>query len=183
MITTNDDRLADCIRLLRSHGGVRVGNWFEYEAAGYNYRLSDVQGAIGIAQMEKLPRLIERKRTLAHQLKERLAHVHGIQLPLEPDWGGHIYQSFVILVEEGLDRNQVIEYLRARDIETTIGTYALHDQPFFQREYGYVLGQLPNSHAAFTRTITLPLYPQMSEADLDTVATQLQAAITAQAGW
>jgi perosamine synthetase len=183
MITTNDDRLADCIRLLRSHGGVRVGNWFEYEAAGFNYRLSDVQGAIGIAQMEKLPMLIERKRTLAHQLKERLAHVPGIQLPLEPNWGGHIYQSFVILVEAGLGRNRVIEYLRERDIETTLGTYALHDQPVFQRAYGYVSGQLPNSHAAFTRTITLPLYPQMNEADLDTVATQLQAAITAQAGW
>jgi perosamine synthetase len=180
MITTNDDHLANCIRLLRSHGGVRIGNWFEYEAAGFNYRLSDVQGAIGVAQMEKLPMLIERKRMLAHQLKELLAHVEGIQLPLEPAWGGHIYQSFVILVDEGLDRNQIIEYLRGRDIETTLGTYALHDQPFFQREYGYVSGQLPSSHAAFTRTITLPLYPQMSEADLDTVATHLQAAIAAQ---
>jgi dTDP-4-amino-4,6-dideoxygalactose transaminase len=182
MITTNDDRLADSIRLLRSHGGVRIGNWFEFEAAGFNYRLSDVQGAIGIAQMEKLPRLIESKRMLAWQLKERLVYVKGIQLPVEPVWGGHIYQSFVILVDDGLNRNQIIEYLRERDIETTLGTYALHNQPFFQRKYDYVSEQLPNSHAAFTRTITLPLYPQMTEVDLDTVATQLQAAIVAQTG-
>lgn len=180
MITTNDEYLADHIRLLRSHGGVRIGNWFEYEAAGFNYRLSDVQGAIGIAQMEKLPNLIERKRLLAHQLRERLTRVEGLQLPYEPPWGGHIYQSFVVLVDENLNRNQIIEFLRDRDIETTLGTYALHVQPFFQREYGYVSGQLPNSYTAFTQTITLPLYPQMTEADLDTVTTQLQAAIAAQ---
>ncbi len=177
MIITNDDNLADRIRLLRSHGGVRVGNWYRYEAAGYNYRLSDVHGALGVAQMEKLPTLIERKRALACQLKERLADVSGIRLPLDPPWGGHIYQSFVILVDEGLDRDRIIKDLRARDIETTLGTYAVHDQPFYQREYGYVSGQLPNSHAAFTHTITLPLYPQMREADLDVIATELQAVI------
>ena len=180
MIITNDDRSADRIRLLRSHGGVRVGNWYQYEAAGCNYRLSDVHGAIGVAQMKKLSTLIERKRMLARQLKERLAGVSGIRLPVDPPWGGHIYQSFVILVDEGLDRNRIIKDLRARDIETTLGTYAVHDQPFYQREYGYVSGQLPNSHAAFTRTITLPLYPQMSENELDMIASQLQAVIGSQ---
>lgn len=180
MIVTNDDDLAERIQLLRSHGGVRVGNWYQYEAAGYNYRLSDVHGAIGVAQMEKLSALIERKRILAQQLKEHLADVKGIQAPIDPRWGGHIYQSFVVLVSEGLDRDQIIKDLRTRDIETTLGTYALHDQPFYQREYGYAEGQLPNSHAAFTRTITLPLYPQMKEADLDTIATELRAVIALQ---
>ena len=180
MIITNDDRLADRIRLLRSHGGVRVGNWYQYEAAGYNYRLSDVHGAIGVAQMKKLPTLIERKRTLAHQLKERLADVSGIRLPVDPPWGGHIYQSFVVLVDERFDRDQIIKDLRTRDIETTLGTYALHDQPFYQREYGYVSGQLPNSHAAFTRTITLPLYPQMNEADLDVIVDGLREVVAVQ---
>lgn len=180
MITTDDDDLADRIRLLRNHGGVRADNCYQYEAAGYNYRLSDVHGAIGVAQMGKLLTLIERKRTLAHQLTERLMDVSGIRTPADPPWGGHIYQSFVVLVDKRLDRDQVIEDLRARDIETTLGTYAVHAQPFYQREYGYVSGQLANSHAAFTRTITLPLYPQMSEADLDTIATQLKTVIVSQ---
>ena len=180
MIITNDDHLAERVRLLRSHGGVRVGNWYQYEAAGYNYRLSDVLGAIGVAQMRKLSQLINRKQALARQLRERLAGVGGIRPPLDPPWGGHIYQSFVILVDGALDRDQIIQDLRARDIETTLGTYALHDQPFFQREFGYVSGQLPNSHAAFTRTITLPLYPQMDEQDVDSIATELQAVIALQ---
>ncbi len=108
MITTNDPRLAERIQLLRSHGGVRTGFWFEYEAAGYNYRLSDVQGAMGIAQMAKLPILVERKRLLAGQLRARLADIAGIQSPVEPVWGGHIYQSFVILVDDDLDRDRMI---------------------------------------------------------------------------
>jgi perosamine synthetase len=182
MITTNDPRLAERIQLLRSHGGVRTGFWFEYEAAGYNYRLSDVQGAMGVAQMAKLPILLERKRLLTAQLRARLADIPGIQSPVEPAWGGHIYQSFVILVDESLDRDRMIRDLRALEIETTLGTYALHDQPFFQREYGYITGQLPVSHAAFRRSITLPLYPQMSQTDLDLIADGLRRAVAAQRG-
>ena len=175
MIITNDDRLADRIQLLRSHGGVRVDNRYEYEAAGYNYRLSDVQGAIGVVQMKKLSTLIERKRVLARQLKERLVDVNGIRLPVDPPWGGHIYQSFVILVDEGLDRDQIIKDLRAHDIETTLGTYAVHDQPFYQRQFGYTAGQLPCSYTAFTQSITLPLYSQMQESDLYVIADNLRA--------
>ncbi len=180
MITTNDPVLAERIALLRNHGGVRAGNWYVYEAAGYNYRLSDIQGAMGIAQMEKLPLLIERKRALASQLCDRLADVPGIRLPREPKWGGHIYQSFVILVADGIDRDRVIEHLRTHGVEATLGTYAVHDQPFYQQTYGYVTGQLPNSHTAFTRSITLPLYPQMSDAELKTVAMATRAAVQAQ---
>ncbi len=173
MITTNDAELADRIRLLRSHGGVRAGNWFQYEEAGFNYRLSDVLSAMGVAQMDKLPHLIERKRELAAALSDRLAQIPGIRVPVEPKWGGHIYQSYVILVDEGLNRDRIVEGMKDRGIETTLGTYALHDQPIFQREFGYRTGQLPNSHAAFTRTVTLPLYPQMNHSDLDAIADSL----------
>ena len=76
----------------------------------------------------------------------------------------------------------MIPDLRALDMETTLGTYALHDQPFFQREYGYIAGRLPVSHATFKRTITLPLYPQMSEADLDLIADGLRRVVAAQRG-
>lgn len=175
MITTNDDKLAERIKLLRSHGGVRTGSWYRFEEAGFNYRLSDILSAIGVAQMEKLAKLIEHKQRLAASLSKRLAQIPGIRVPVEPKWGGHIYQSYVILLDEGLNRDTIVEKMRVHGIETTLGTYALHDQPFFQRTFGYKSGQLPNSHAAFTRTITLPLYPQMDESDLDQVADTLNA--------
>ena len=180
MITTNDAGLADRIKLLRSHGGVRVGSWFQYEEAGFNYRLSDVLGAIGVAQMEKLPWLVESKRQIAGQLSERLSKIPGIRIPIEPKWGGHIYQSYVILVDEGISRDKVVEDMKVRGVETTLGTYALHDQPFFQKRFGYMPGDIVNSHAAFFRTLTLPLYPQLKESDLDLIADTLDAVIKSQ---
>jgi perosamine synthetase len=177
MIFTDDDHLAERISLLRSHGGVRTGYWLEYQDAGYNYRLSDIQGAMGVAQMEKVPYILRRKRELAAQLTQRLQSIQGIRPPLEPAWGGHVYQSYVILVDEALDRNQIIERLRAKDIECTLGTYACHDQPFYQQAYGYHSGQLPSSHAAFKRSITLPLYPQMSLEDVERIYQALESAV------
>jgi len=174
MITTNDAELAGRIQLLRSHGGVKIGQWYQYEAAGFNYRLSDIQGAVGVAQMAKLDYFVERRRLLAGQLKERLEGVPGIRLPQEPPWGGHIYQSFVVLVDEGRDRDRIVADMNARGIETTLGTYALHDQPFFQRGFSYRSGQLPHSHAAYLRSVTLPLYPQMTLSDLDLIAQALE---------
>jgi dTDP-4-amino-4,6-dideoxygalactose transaminase len=168
--------------MLRSHGGVRTGAWFQYEEAGFNYRLSDVLSAIGVAQMEKLPWLVERRRELAMSLSERISQILSVRIPFEPKWGGHIYQSYVILVDENINRDKVVEDMKAKGIETTLGTYALHDQPFFQRQFGYKTGQIVNSHAAFTRTITLPLYPQINEIDLDVIADTLKVVIKEQTG-
>jgi dTDP-4-amino-4,6-dideoxygalactose transaminase len=180
MITTNDPDLAEKINLLRSHGGVRAGHWFQYVEAGYNYRLSDILAAVGVAQMEKLSWLIERKRDLARSLSRKLETILGVRIPVEPEWGGHIYQSYVILLDEELNRDRIVEAMNRRGIEATLGTYALHDQPFFQKTFGYKAGQLPNSHAAFSRTITLPLYAQMTDADLDQIAATLRLIVRAE---
>jgi dTDP-4-amino-4,6-dideoxygalactose transaminase len=177
MIITDNEHLAERIRLLRSHGGVKNGYWYRYEAAGYNYRLSDLQGAIGIAQMEKLQMIIDRRKKLARQLKDLLKDIEKIGIPTDPPWGGHIYQSFVIILNEELDRDLIIHNLRTKGIEATIGTYAVHDQPFYQRKYGYISGQLPNSHFAFHNTITIPLYPQMNDAEVNLLANELRALI------
>ncbi len=176
-IVTEDPGLADRIQLLRNHGGVRTGYWYRYEAAGFNYRLSDVLAALGVAQMRKLEGLNALKRALATRLRERLADIPGVLPPMDPPWGGHIYQSFVILLDEGLDRDQIVEELRKRDIEATLGTYAVHAQPFFQREFGYKPGDLPGSAAAFSRSLALPFYAQLTEDDLDLIALSVRAAV------
>ncbi|MCK4394329.1 DegT/DnrJ/EryC1/StrS family aminotransferase [Candidatus Bipolaricaulota bacterium] len=177
MIVTNNDQLAEKIALLRSHGGIRRSGRYIFEEAGFNYRLSDVQGAIGVAQMRKLDALIARKRELAAQLTEKLAAVDGVKVPREPIWGGHIYQSYVVLLEDEINRDGVIAAMREHGIETTLGTYALHVQPFFMRGYGYGEGDLPNSYRAYRQTLTLPLYPPMGEAELDRVALALNRAV------
>lgn len=173
MVTTNDPDLADRLRLLRSHGGIRRGNRFTFEAAGYNYRLSDIQAAIGIAQLDKLDWILRRRREIAARYRELLADVPGITPPIDPAWGGHVYQSFVVLLEESIDRDAVIAALADERIETTLGTYALHCQPYFQRTYGYRSGDLPVSRAAFERSLTLPLFVTLDEATQERVVATL----------
>ena len=182
LIATNDGALADRIRLLRNHGGIRKDGRFTFEAAGYNYRMSDIQAAVGVAQMRKLDSLIAHKRELAALMTANLNDMKGATAGSEPGWGGHIYQSYVVLLDEGIDRDRVIHDMRDEGIETTLGTYALHAQSAYADASGYAPGDLPNSYAAFRRSLTLPLYPPMDESDLDRVAQGLRNAIRDQVG-
>jgi dTDP-4-amino-4,6-dideoxygalactose transaminase len=177
MIVTDDEALAKRIGLLRSHGGQRGEYYYEFEAAGFNYRLSDLQAAVGVAQMGKFQWVLERKRTLAAQLTRLLASVKGVTPPSEPENCLHTYQSYVVMLDAGLNRDRVIAAMRRRDTETTLGTYALHAQPFFRRTYGYSPGDLSGSYKAFRQSLTLPLYPQMASTDPEQVVEALAAAI------
>ncbi|MGQ9574332.1 MAG: DegT/DnrJ/EryC1/StrS family aminotransferase [Thermoguttaceae bacterium] len=180
MITTSDDRLAGRLRMLRSHGGVKRHHAFAFEAAGFNYRLSDVQAALGVAQMRKLDRLIAAKRQLAAAMARRLEALGGVRAPGEPPWGGHVFQSYVVLLDEALDRDAVVQAMREQGIETTLGTYALHAQPFFARQHGYRPGDVPDSYRAYRHSLTLPLYAPMEEGDVDRVVAALRAAMDRQ---
>jgi dTDP-4-amino-4,6-dideoxygalactose transaminase len=179
MITTDDDALADRLRQLRSHGGIRAAGRFSFEAAGFNYRMSDILAAVGLAQLRRLDQILAARRAGACWLTARLNGVPGIRPPAAPPWGGHIYQSYVVLLEEGIDRDRVIEFMADHGIETTIGTYALHAEPFFQRTFGYRPGDLPKSYQAYLQTLTLPLYPQLGARDLERVAATLERAVAA----
>ena len=177
MIVTNDPVLAQRIQILRSHGGVRGELYYQFEEAGFNYRMSDVQAAMGIAQLRKFEWIMKRKRELAAQFSTMLSGVKGIAVPTEPLGTFHTYQSYVVLLDEGFDRDLVIKAIREREIETTLGTYALHEQPFFQKKYGYRSGDLPNSSRIFRNSLTLPLYPQMTLADLESIVVALQESL------
>jgi dTDP-4-amino-4,6-dideoxygalactose transaminase len=177
MITTEDDELADRIRLLRSHGGSRKNGRFTFLEAGFNYRLSDILAAVGVAQVRKLPSIIASKRGLADRYRALLKDVDGVAVPLEPSWGGHVYQSFVVLLDDRILRDGVIEHMRSAGIETTLGTYAMHAQPYFQREFGLGPGDLPNSYRAFRQSLTLPLYPGLGDDDVVRVVDRLRLAI------
>jgi perosamine synthetase len=179
MITTSDRPLADRIRLLRSHGGVREEGRFTFEAAGFNYRLSDILAAVGVAQMRKLDEFLAARRRIAAAYDEALADFERLRRPVTPEWATHTDQSYVVLVDESVDRDGVIAALKRDGIETTLGTYALHAQPFFARTYGLRPGELPNSHRAFTRSLALPLHGGMSDGDIARVVDRLRSALDA----
>ena len=141
--------------------------------AGYNYRLSDVLGAIGVAQMARLDGILERRRELGIHYAQELRGVAGVTAPVVPAETRHAFQSYVVLLDEGIDRNAVIDRMRERDIETTLGTYSMHLQPYFSERFGISDEQLPMATRAHHSALTLPLYPQLTEDDVRAVCNTL----------
>lgn len=173
MITTSDQALADRMRLLSTHGGRRGELFIEFDEAGFNYRLSDINAAVGVAQMKKLATILEQRRALAAVYTAALTDVAGVRPPVTAPECEHTFQSYVVILDEGIDRDDVIRRLRSADVETTLGTYALHSEPYFTRTLEIDDGALPNASAAYARSLTLPLYPGMTEADVSSVVQTL----------
>jgi len=103
--------------------------------------------------------------------------VDGLQLPVEPPEHFHTYQSYVTVLDERFDRDAVIAAMRAKNVETTIGTYAMHSQPSYSNRYGYKAGDCPVSDRLYRQTLTLPLYAQMTSSDVETVAESLKSVL------
>lgn len=176
MVTTDDDDLAARIQLLRSHGGTRGARYMSFESPGFNYRLSDINAAIGLAQMDRLEGIISNRRSLAEVYRTGLTGLTHVTPPAAPDGYRHTYQSYVCRLDPEIDRDGVIDRLAADGIESTLGTYALHCQPAFQELLGVTPGELPESEAAFNHTLTLPLHPSMSQEDVSEVIASLARA-------
>lgn len=175
MVTTSDANLAERMRLLRSHGGVRTPVGLQFEEHGFNYRLSELQAALGRAQMLRLEEMLAGRRTAAQAYECALAPLEDLDLPVSQG-PGSTFQSFVVMLRDGIDRDQVTVAMRDAGIETTLGTYAMHAHPAFA-SYGYQPGDLPHSHRAQRQSLTLPLWPAMSNDVIERVATELSTAL------
>jgi dTDP-4-amino-4,6-dideoxygalactose transaminase len=177
MITTDDDDLAKRIAVLRAHGAVRGELYMEFVEAGFNYRLSDVHAAIGLAQMTRIDDIVSGRRRAASELTSRVSGIEGVQVPTEPAGTAHTFQSYVVLLDDRIDRDEVIRRMRTRDIETTLGTYGMHLQPYFRERFGIPDEALPHTTRAHHQALTLPLYPQLTEDDMDAIADALRLSI------
>jgi len=177
MIATSDEALAERIALLRSHGGVRHGGRFTFEDAGFNYRMSDILAAVGVAQMRKLDAMLRVRRAIAALYARALEGISGVRTPTCPEGSTHTYQSYVVMLDRAINRDAVIAQLASAGIETTLGTYALHAQPFFARAYRLSPGDVPNSYRAFESSLALPLHTGITSVQVDEVVEALKAAV------
>jgi len=168
LITTNDDDLAEKIAILRNHGSIRAEVGMEFIEHGFNYRMSEIQACLGLAQLDHFDEMIEERRALATFYIDKFSEVPGIHVPLAAPARACSFQSFVLLLDEGIDRNAVIRSLREDGIESTIGTYAMHSHKAFAR-YGYNPGELPHSFFAQQQSLTLPLYSRLETTDIDRI--------------
>ncbi len=176
MITTDDENLAEKISILRNHGGTTSEKGTSFKTNGYNYRLSEISAVLGIAQMNRLNDILSDRRSTAIKYLERLAELDNVLVPLSAPSDQCTFQSFVILLGKGSDRNTVIRKMRDQDIETTLGTYALHAHPAFFR-FGYQPGDLQNSWKNQEYSLTLPLLPKMDDEMIDRITLTLKNVI------
>jgi perosamine synthetase len=179
MVMTADESIAERIAILRSHGAVRGENYMSFVDVGFNYRLSDVLGAIGVVQMGRLSDILSGRRAGAETYAEVLADIAGVTVPTVPPGRTHTYQSYVVLLDDDVDRDGVIRAMRERGIETTLGTYGMHLQPVFRERFGISDTALPNATRAHHSALTLPLYGQLHRDDLQRVADALRESVAA----
>lgn len=184
MLTTPEASADRLFRLLRQHGmsisdTARHGSATvlieSYPIVGYNYRMTDLQAAIGCEQLRRLPEIVARRRRLAAGYHERLAFLPGIQPPREPGWARSNWQSYCIRLPEGADQRQVMQGMLDRGVATRRGIMCIHREPAYQ-----ALGQLhslTHSEQAQDGCILLPLYPAMTDEEQDQVIDALQASL------
>ncbi len=180
MLVTDSDKLAERIKLLRTHGGRRedddsVGLCFH--EFGYNYRMSEIQAAMGLVQMKRLDATIDARRSVATLYTEILSGVRRIHCPEAVNEVTATFQSYVVLLDGSVDRDNVVRQMGKKGIETTLGTYAMHSQPAYSR-LGYTPGDLPNASHAQNQSIALPLFTGMNENDVELVVATFKNAIS-----
>lgn len=202
MLVTNNEALADIATSLRDHGAsksdykrhVEKGGSLlpEFNIRGYNYRLTDIQGALGVAQMKKAADVIEKRGLVARKYDEALKDNISLLKPFVPDGYRHGYQSYVCLFTGGVDistldieaidrlnvrRNHIMAELEEKGIATRQGTHAVHTLGYYREKYGIRNGDFLKSYMADRLSITLPLYASMTEAEFGYVMEHLAVAL------
>lgn len=178
MLTTNDPKLAEEFESLRSHGATisdlirhRQGGFIlpPFERLGYNYRMTDIQAAIGIEQMKKLDLILKERINKANYYNRALADLDKLMLPITPKDYQHSYQSYVILLKrnKNLSRDRLANHLLENGIATRQGTHAVHALGYYKKKYKFKRDQFPNSLMADQFTLTLPLYTSLKKEEQD----------------
>ncbi|RLF03237.1 MAG: aminotransferase DegT [Thermoprotei archaeon] len=173
VITTDDQTLADWM-LSYKHFGMGVNDsrlTTQFDRIGTNYKLSNIQAALGVVQMQQIDYLLNRRRELAQNYTRLLKDNKNIKIPATTPRGRHSYQSFCIFIE---NRDTVIENMREYNIETQIGTYALHKhKAYFPGPLCRHAGEFSGSLYAFDHCLTLPMYHDMTMDEQEFVITKL----------
>ncbi|MEK7448149.1 MAG: DegT/DnrJ/EryC1/StrS family aminotransferase [Planctomycetota bacterium] len=173
MIVTNDLKIKNICRALRDHGAElsdltrhKKGAFAlpEYKTLGYNYRMTDIQAAIGIEQMKRLDAILKKRIQLAERYNQSLSGLKNIILPIPPGGYRHTYQSYVLLIKDNSPcrRDEIARRLAADGIATRQGTHAVVTLDYYRKKYGLNPADYPNACRADKQTLTLPLYQTMT---------------------
>jgi len=182
-ITTNDPVLRDSLLRFRSHGITRDpaqlemcdGPWFyEQQDLGFNYRITDVQCALGLSQLQRLPAIVERRRQVAAQYDELFSGNPNVRPISTPPWSRSSYHLYVVNVPASI-RRPAFESLRASGIGVNVHYIPVHLQPYHRARVGTLC--LPNAESYYAGALTIPMFPELSRTDVERVATLVQRVV------
>ncbi|HWH13327.1 MAG TPA: DegT/DnrJ/EryC1/StrS family aminotransferase [Miltoncostaeaceae bacterium] len=172
VILTDDDDLALLLKSLSNQGRSDDGAWLVHSRLGFNYRLSDVHCAIGVAQLERLDDMLAGRARVAGWYQSRVRDIPGVH-PMYEGPQGRSWFVYAPRLAEGIDRDRVITELDARGVSAKPYLPCIHLQPFYRERFGHREGELPVTEAISASTIALPFFPEMTEAQVDEVCTAL----------
>jgi len=180
-IVTDSEEIYKKLKLIRSHGRLETADYFtsteymDYVTLGYNFRLSDISAALGIAQLRKVDKIIEMRRRNAEYMSQRLIDIEQIKLPEIPVDYFHVYQIYAIRVKGDKDsRDELMAYLGSGGIMTKVNFHPLHLTQFYREKLGHEAGELPITEKVSSQELTLPMYPTLAKKEIDYIGRQVK---------
>ena len=185
MVVTNRKDFYEKLKIFRSHGIIKrpeKGAWYyEIETLGNNYRITDFQCALGLNQMKKLKKFIQRRREIVQQYNKAFRSMREIVAPVEKAYAKSAYHIYVIRLRlERLlkGRREVFDALRKKGLGVQVHYVPVHFHPFYKKTFGYKQGDFPEAEAYYNEAITLPLFPAMTSAQVKSVVRTVQEVIS-----
>ena len=180
MILTNRKDFYEKLKILRHHGIIKKpakGSWYyEIENPGLNLRLTDFQCALGISQLKKINKFLKRRREIVAKYNKSFKNIKEIIIPKEKNYVKSAWHIYPIQVQ-GIDRREIFEQLQKQGIGVQVHYLPLHLQPFFQKKFGYKAGDFPKAEKYYQRAITLPLFPKMTNGEVNRVISTVKKVI------
>jgi len=175
LLTTNDDGLAERLRQIRTHGEIRP---YEYVQLGHNYRMPELQSAIGEVQLKRLPKFLKQRKTNATYLTKHLRDLDGITLPTEASWATHNWYLYTLRISAPRNRDAVQKALQEAKIGVAIYyEVPLHLTPIYQKLFQYKEGLMPVSEQAAKEVLSLPVHPALTKEELEWTVQQSRQAL------
>jgi perosamine synthetase len=199
VIFTNDEGLHEKLKIARSHGITSdpgefvfrdlafqpsadsyeplVNPWYyEQVDLGYNYRITDIQCALGISQLKKLEKFRKRRREIVNRYNEAFGSIEFIHIPFESrdcDSNFHLYVLLIDFEKIGIPRAQFMNELRERGLQTQVHYIPVHTQPYYQNRFGTKWGDCPNAEEYYQKCLSIPLFPAMTESDVERIINEI----------
>jgi len=178
MVTLADPALKKVIDSERNQGRTPDMGWLDHDRLGFNYRLSDIACALGIAQLERLDEMLEARAGVAALYRSALAPIEGLELPCEDrDGNQRGWFVFVVQLPEGVDRDETVRVLAAVGVQSKPYLPAIHTMSFYRERFGYEGGELPVCERVAARSLALPFFPEMTESQVGRVVDVLRGVL------